>query len=104
MGAPAVRKLTVSALGVTATVDPAKLDDQDLLDLMADANVASYEGDEESSRQLGLTLYAKTRQLLFGSDWPRIKRELRGDDATLSQERANEFLEQVMAQVGALKN
>ena len=39
----AARKITVTALGVSAKVDPDALDDQDLLDKLEDANVAAYE-------------------------------------------------------------
>ena len=44
------------------------------------------------------------KKALFGSDWERIKRELRGEDGRLTGTRANEFVDAVSAQIGALKN
>ena len=115
----AARKITVTALGVSAKVDPDALDDQDLLDKLEDANVAAYELEalreagapngevaaaEQRAGSLGLVASSAVKKALFGSDWERIKRELRGEDGRLTGTRANEFVDAVSAQIGALIN
>lgn len=113
------KKITVTALGVTAKVDPGALDDQDLLDKLEAANAAAYEAEvlrdsgapdaevaaaEQRAGSLGLVASGAVKKALFGSDWERIKRELRGGDGRLTGKRANEFVDAVSAQIGALKN
>ena len=115
----AARKITVTALGVSAKVDPDALDDQDLLDKLEDANVAAYdlEALREAGAPTGEAAPASQRagsggrgarragkKRRCGSDWERIKRELRGEDGRLTGTRANEFVDAVSAQIGALKN
>lgn len=91
--------ITVS--GVTVDLDPAVLDDWDLVEALSDM----IDADETGDGVAGLRATTRYMRTLLGADYARVKSELRAaNGGRLPAEAMREFCTGVVEAAGASKN
>ena len=91
MASPKNKKQSVTAHGVTVTVDPAAFDDYELFE------TAFYGGSD-------MAILFKLMHAVCGDRYEEVKDGLRDENGRLSLETVSDFLTEVMQSIQALKN